>query len=1067
MLYCALRGFIRLFAQRRNPALYLTLLLFLSQYSVAQSGTASLSGTITDQNGALLHGVRVTITNEGTGISTEKQTNSAGIYNAQGLTPGRYRVFVTKEGFLQVDARDVTLNVQDSVSRNFALRVGGTSETVQVDGNGININTTDAAVSTVVDRKFVEEIPLNGRSFQSLVLLSPGVTTPNPQGNDPYGQFSVNGQRGDANNFMVDGASANNGVDNRETDTGSAGMKSNTTLLGTTQSILSIDALQEFRIATSTYSAEFGRQPGAQISFQSRAGTNGYHGTAFEYLRNYAFDANNWFNDDSTPPLAKPQERQNDFGGVFGGPLSVPKLFSGRDRAFFFFSYEGLRLSQPNAATIVYVPSNGTFNTATYSNPLYENLRANAPAALQPVLNGLPEPNCSVAQDPQCVDYGDGLSPYIFSSTSPSSIDAISARVDFQLFPWLRTFARYSDTESRELVVDTANYLAPTTNRERVYLLGIDSIFRTSIVNQLRLQYSPASFIEADNPTPRGGAQPANLQALQGLTGGESVFELAFAAEPKEEFRQLSDGSLQFQPNITDTTSWSHGSHLFKGGVDYRQTKAYIGDGRMSRSPNVNYTYDTAAQILANSPHTINAGTFLRQDPTTRNLGLFFQDEWRLRPRLSLSLGLRWDFSPPPSVSGAPQYTYTGNINDPTSLALSRLGAPFYKTTYTDFAPRFGLAATLYDQPGHELVFRGGAGLFYDTGQSFFDMLGAGYGLGASNTHNYNTSNPGSFPLPASIILAPIVTTVVPPYTLTYVPDPHMVPPSTIQWSASLEQALGQSQSITLGYVAALGRKLMIGREYNLTNLNPLFSIIEQYENGPGSNYDALQLQYKRQALHGLQVQASYTWSHTIDSTSSDYPETIPLQRGNSDNDIRNNFISALVYNLPKQYASRLERAILGYWDLDLWFVARSGFPVDPKGSTVTDAVTGNTYAGLLNYNGQNPYVYKKGIPGGRQFNPAVFSVPVASQNGNGTAPRNFLRGFGETEADLSVQRTFPLYEQVGLQFRAEAFNIFNHPNFGAINVTCGTNTLGAVCPNQQLGLATNTLSNALSGSAT
>src|SRR5215475_2072050 len=449
MLYVAFGKVFHCFDQLRYPILSLIFLALVSQQLIAQTGTATLSGTITDQSGALLPDVRVTITNEDTGVSVKKQTNSTGIYNAPELTPGRYRVLIAKEGFIQVDVRDITLNVQDSVNRNFTLRVGGTSETVQVNGNGININTTDATVSTVVDRQFVEEIPLNGRSFQSLILLSPGVVTPNPQGNDPYGRFSVNGQRGDANNFMVDGASANNGVDNRETDTGSAGMKSNLTLLGTTQSILSVDALQEFRIATSTYSAEFGRQPGAQISFQSRSGTNDYHGSAFDYLRNYAFDANNWFNDDNSPALGKPQERQNDFGGVFGGPLSVPALFSGRDRAFFFFSYEGLRASLPQPATILYVPSNGTLNTGTYANPLLRNLRANAPAALQPVLNGLPLPNCSIAQNPQCVDHRDGLSPYIYSSTSPSSIDAISMRVDFQLLSWLRAFARYSDTESR------------------------------------------------------------------------------------------------------------------------------------------------------------------------------------------------------------------------------------------------------------------------------------------------------------------------------------------------------------------------------------------------------------------------------------------------------------------------------------------------------------------------------------------------------------------------------------------------------------------------------------------
>jgi hypothetical protein len=221
----------------------------------------------------------------------------------------------------------------------------------------------------VIDRNFVQEIPLNG-SFQNLIQIVPGVATATPQGGDT-GNFSVNGMRTDANNFVVDGVSANNGT-SLAAGAGTAGMAANTTAIGTTQSILPIDALEEFRMSTSTYTAEFGRQSGAQISFKSRSGTNAYHGAMFHYLRNTVFDANNWFNTYSTPPNARPAEHQNDFGGFIGGPLSVPKLYSGKDRAFFFLSYEGVRLIQPVPAFIYWVPSNGTYNTATYSNPQVE-----------------------------------------------------------------------------------------------------------------------------------------------------------------------------------------------------------------------------------------------------------------------------------------------------------------------------------------------------------------------------------------------------------------------------------------------------------------------------------------------------------------------------------------------------------------------------------------------------------------------------------------------------------------------------------------------------------------------
>jgi hypothetical protein len=461
---------------------------------------------------------------------------------------------------------------------------------------------------------------------------------------------------------------------------------------------------------------------------------------------------------------------------------------------------------------------------------------------------------------------------------------------------------------------------------------------------------------------------------------------------------------------------------------------------------------------LQNLTSDTEALTFLRQDPTTKNLGVFFQDEWRLRPRLSLSLGLRWDLYPPPSVSGAQSYTYTGNINNPSSIALSRLGAPLYKTTYTNFAPRFGIAVTLHGQPGHETVFRAGGGLFYDSGQALEGTFGGGSGLGTGTDF---VLTPQGFPLSANTILAPIPP-IAPPYALGAIAAPNLFPPSTIQWSASLEQALGQKQSVTLSYVGSQGRNLLTQKEYNISNVNPLFSDFTQYQNGPGSIYNSLQLQYKRQPLHNLQVLAGYTWSHAIDSASTDFG-VLTLQRGNSDHDVRNNFTSALVYNVPNQYKDRWQRTVMGNWAVSLWFVARSAFPVQVDGAPFTDPVSGNVYQGRLNYSGANPYVHEPGIPGGRQFNPAVLSEPVASQNGNGDAPRNFLRGFGATEADLAVQRTFPLFEQLRLQFRAEAFNVFNHPNFGPLNGNCGTFTPGAVCTNPLLGQATSTLANASS----
>lgn len=1047
----------------RRLTVSIVLVLLFSSRLFAQGSNASLTGLIQDPSKAFVPGVRVLAINTDTNQKFETKTNKDGNYSIPSLPVGPYQMQIEKVGFRTILKEDLFLHTQDALQVNFQMAVGSTSETVTVSGEGANINTSDATVGTVIDRQFVADIPLNGRSFQTLVALSPGVVTNTPQAssgtpaNNNQGQFSVNGMRSDMNNFSVDGASAMN-APTYNSAAGSAGSMASSTALGTTQALLSVDALEEFRIATSSYSAEYGRMPGAQVSFRSRSGTNGYHGTAYDYLRNSAFDANNWFNTYSTKPLPTPAERQNDFGGTLGGPISVPHLYSGKDHLFFFFSYEGLRLTLPSAASITTVPSNGTFNTATYTNPLYKNLRANAPAPLRPLLNAYPLPNCSTAQNPQCVDNGLGGSPFIYSPSTKGLINSINARVDYQITPTMRLFARYNDTISNSSGPGAIDF-AITNSRNRIYLLGLDSALHGSIANELRLQYSSALFQSISNPGNVGGAVPINLFAAQGLSHATGETLISLSLPTGSSMYAENDGSTQYQPNAVDTVSWSHGKHLFKAGVDYRQTTAYYGDGVLSRGPRVVYTFTNADAVLSNTA-AITAQNILRSDPTTKNLGVFMQDEWHVMPRVSLSLGLRWDVNPPPSVSGAQTITYTGNVNNPSSLGISQPGAPLYKTTYTDFAPRLGVAVNIRNTPGHELVFRGGGGLFYDT----IDLnmtYGFGTNLGAAAQSIYSQA----FPLTSSQILLPV--NVKPPYAFTNYPDNNISPPYSYQWNGSLEQALGQKQTVTMGYVASLGRKLSTVKQYSVDAFNPLFSTFYLLTNGPGSNYNALQVKYQRQMNHGLQALASYTWSHAIDWATADNARTaaFPLQRGNSDNDVRNNFTAALVYNVPTNYNNRIAKAVLGYWNADLLFVARSAFPYEPVGPAVVDPVTGYQISGELNYNGKQPYVTKVGIPGGRQIDPTIFSV-TANPLGAGNAPRNFLRGFGEDQANFAIQRSFPLFEQSQLQFRAEAFNIANHPSFGSVNTTCGVTAPGATCNNVLMGQATNLLSSGLGGTS-
>src|SRR6266702_539462 len=336
---------------------------------LAQSELAGVYGRVTDQSGAVIVDAEVEIKNVETNQSIIVKTNQDGLYTIPSLHPGHYLISARKPGFKTVTVTELELNIQDNVVRNFALQVGSIAETVTITADDLHINTTDAAVSTVVDRQFAENLPMNGRSFQSLIDLTPGVVLTVNSVQDS-GQFSVNGQRAVSNYWMLDGVSANIGLSSAGTPgNGLSGALGSFSVLGGTNSLVSVDALQEFRIQTSTYAPEFGRTPGGQISIVTRSGTNKFHGTAFDYLRNDLFDANDWFA--NSAGLPKPKERQNDFGGTFSGPIL-------KDRTFFFFSYEGLRLRLPQVAL------------TTVPDLL---ARQSAIPAVQPFLNAFPIPN--------------------------------------------------------------------------------------------------------------------------------------------------------------------------------------------------------------------------------------------------------------------------------------------------------------------------------------------------------------------------------------------------------------------------------------------------------------------------------------------------------------------------------------------------------------------------------------------------------------------------------------------------------------------------------------------------
>jgi len=879
----------------------------------------------------------------------------------------------------------------------------------------------------VVDRTFVDNLPLNGRSFQTLILLTPGVV-PTPTGAADQGQFSVNGQRADTNYFSVDGVSANFGVTGFfPLEQTAGGMLPALSVNGGTNSLVSVDAMQEFRIQTSSFAPEFGRTPGGQISIATRSGTNNFHGTLFEYFRNGALDANDWFANSNH--LAKPDEKQNDFGGVFGGPIF-------KDKTFFFFSYEGLRLRQPFTQQSV-VPDAAS--------------RQQAPATMQPFLNAYPIANGA--------ELGAGRAQFNASYSNPSSLDAYSIRVDQVISRSLNLFARYNyspsslDQRAAPFSTPALSMVDSISSSVHTLTVGLTELINPAISNEVRANYSNhrvATKFLVDN---FGGATPVpdSLLFPQGFSSTDSAF--LFLINGVGEYGQGKSGTdEQRQVNLIDNLSLTEGSHQLKFGVDYRWLAPFS-------SPFVYRQFVQFSGVTA-APGGALSGTALFAQPASfqatallsQNFSLYGQDTWKITPRLTLTYGLRWDINPAlkGKNSASDPFTVVG-LNNPATMTLAPRGTSLYETTYGNVAPRLGLAYQLNGNPDWGTVVRGGFGVFYDLGQG---SLG-----GASAFFPYSANKNlalAAFPLSSQNAAPPVLTTN-PPVGTMVVADPHLKLPRTYQWNVAWEQSIGKSQSVSLTYIGAIGRDLL--RLTNLFNVNPNFLFVGLTTNSATSDYHALQLKFQRRLSRGLQALASYSWSHSIDIASTDAatnlntPDTIAdsnVDRGNSDFDIRHSFTAGVTYDLPSPGSQRLVRATLGGWSLDTFVLARSAPPVDVVGATFVAA--GTLLSPRPNVNPGVPLELEGSqFPGGKIFNKAAFSAAPAGQQGN--FGRNVLRGFGAVQADVALQRQFRLTEKLGLRFRSEFFNIFNHPNFGNPN-----NTLTSPL----FGRSTQTLANSL-----
>lgn len=980
----------------------LFLILLLIHSSRAQSPTGTISGMVVDPTGAPIAGAEILVVNDLTRVQYPGKTNDEGIYLVSNLPPGPYRVQVSKFGFKTIIKPDIILNVQDALALNFALPLGAISEVVTIQGGAPLVNTESASVGTVIDRQFVANLPLNGRSFNTLLQLTPGVVIAPSSATSP-GQFSISGQRTSANDFTVDGVSANFGVAPTAV-LGASGTGSSQAFsaLGGTSSLVSVEALQEFRVETSSFAPEFGHLPGGHVLLTTRSGTNDWHGGAYEYFRNDVLDANDWFANRAGKDRAP--ERHNDFGGFLGGPIK-------KEKTFVFLSYEGARLRLPLTSLLI-VPS--------------LSARSSASAGVASVLNSYPLPNGAISSNGQTAQFT-GV------ASNRATLDAGSVRIDHHFSDRYTIFARYNQAPSSFVDLgQSPNDPQATEISTRTLTIGFDMALSPRLANSVRGNYSTQKSANSYQLTSAAGSTPLDPTVVLGTLSPAAsnliygAFDISFLlAGPV-----ATNRNTQFE--VADDLSLSRGKHQMKFGVDHR---AYYLDA-VTPQNSLEYLSFSVASLIASSKADIFAAvTSAPGKLLSRSLSLYGQDTWKATSRLTLMYGLRWEFSPAPSARGNTTLAAWKNVNDPASIALAPAGTPLWDSTYANFAPRVGLAWVLSEK--RDLVLRVGGGSFYDLG----------VGATASVLSGFPNTELAIFtgvPIPIGDIhpYLPVLSENPPFQGIVNATSPQLKLPRSYQWNVAVEKSFLDQQAVTVTCVGQAGRDLLRTEGLGAPNAN-FTGTFYLTNNSASSDYHALQVQYRRPLANRVQALLNYTYSHSLDNASNDIVDFVSNSvisagndRGSSDFDVRHSFSGAVTVALPAPSKEKVVSALLGNWSLDSVVVARSGFPFNGR---VQTAVEGSLPRANRDPN-QPAWIYTNSAPGGRSLNPAAFSVPPAGVQG--TEGRNDLKGYGLTQVDLSLARKFALTERINLEFRTDAFNLLNHPNFANPTAVIGSSPI-------------------------
>jgi TonB dependent receptor len=595
--------------------------------------------------------------------------------------------------------------------------------------------------------------------------------------------------------------------------------------------------------------------------------------------------------------------------------------------------------------------------------------------------------------------------------------------------PSASIFLRFGDTPS---VGRSNQLLTETEDQASTHTLTVGAANQLSATreNEFRLGYgSSAGVSNTFTQESFGNPNVGDFNSALGIpnlsrTASANAYVHAIGVGDSDCQTNQDANSLR-QWNFRDSFSFEEKSHHIKLGVDERHLSIGIDPASFS----VLADFFDRNSIVNGQPTDTVITKASQANAVLNEFSAFAEDSWQVTKRLNFSLGLRWDVDPAPSGAA---YTARGNVNDPLSLQLDPRGTALWRTAWLNFAPRLGAAWIVGGGPGRQLVVRGGAGIFYDTGtQSALDAFtGVGF---STSAHVLNT------PIAVSASQRDFSTTVAAPYTnaKVFAFPVHLEPPYSFQWNMGVEKALGEGQSLTVSYVGSEGRRLPQEQRRDVSTVNPNFGDVFSFPSSLTSNYQSLQTKYQRTLSHGIEGIASYTWSHNLDYGSTD--PAYPLVRGNSDLDVHQNLEASATWDssvAKDRFFSR--RRLLEGWGASAWLIARTGFPVNLSGNFFFDTETGLPYYSGVDILPNRPlYLYGSQYPGGRGFNGGpnatnpAFALPASADQGD--APRNFLRGFNDVQSDLAIRQTYRI-ERTDLQFKVECFNIFNHPYFGYID---------------------------------